>query len=179
MTTVWRLSAANGLLLAAYFIPAWVKSAGKLLGEPIRGLYDTTNIASAMLISDQLQFLAPATYRFALLLALAKLTVAAFFAVSAAFTIRAVVTRRGDGQEALALALAFGGLISVLNMAIAAHVGEMPALRLHATESLLILGTAVVMLFEPSAAAVEQSQAAELPVHSEQATAVAGASVQH
>ena len=147
MTTIWRLSAANGLLLAGYFIPTWVRAALKILAEPIRGLYDTANIAPAMLVSDEFHLLAQGTLRFAWLLAVAKLTVAAFFAISAALTLRAVITRRDEGREALALALVLGGILSLASMAIAVHVGEHSALRLHATESLLLLGTAVLMLF--------------------------------
>ena len=155
MTTAWRLSAANGLLLAAYFIPAWLQAALKIFAEPIRGLYDTANIAPAMLVSDDFHLLAQGTLRFAWLLALAKLTVAAFFAVSAGLTVRGVITRRDEGREALALALILGGLISLTSMLIAVHVGEPSALHLHATESLLLLGTAVLMLFEGSEVAVD------------------------
>jgi hypothetical protein len=154
MTTVWRLSTANGLLLAGYFIPSWVRAALKILAEPIRGLYDTANIAPAMLVSDEFHLLAQGTLRFAWLLALAKLTVAAFFAVSAALTVKAVITRRDEGREALALALVLGSIMSIASMAIAVRVGEPSALHLHATESLLLLGTAVLMLFEAPEAAV-------------------------
>jgi hypothetical protein len=152
MTTVWRLSAANGLLLAAYFVPVWTRAALAILAEPIRGLYANANIAPAMFVSDHLQWLAPATLRFAWILALAKLTVAMFFLVAAAFTIRAVVTRRGDGHEALLLALLLGGLVSVVSLAAAVYVGEHAAVRLHATELLMLLGANVVMLLEPKTA---------------------------
>lgn len=164
MTTVWRLSAANGLLLAAYFVPMWTRAAFAILVEPIRGLYAGPNIAAAMFVSDHLQWLAPATLRFAWLLALAKLTVAMFFVVAAAFTIRAALTRRGNGHEALSLALLLGGLISAVSLAAAVHVGEAAAVRLHATELLLLLGAGIVAIVELGARdeAVSQDQ----PAHS-------------
>ena len=49
------------------------------------------------------------------------------------------------------MALAIGSLISLASMVMASQVGETAALRLHATELLMLLGTAIVMLFEPPA----------------------------
>ena len=46
------------------------------------------------------------------------------------------------------MALAIGSLISFGSMAMASQVGETQALRLHATELLMLLGTAIVMLVE-------------------------------
>ena len=48
---------------------------------------------------------------------------------------------------------AIGSLISFASMVMASQVGEMAALRLHATELLLLLGTAIVLLIERPAAA--------------------------
>ena len=43
---------------------------------------------------------------------------------------------------------AIGSLISFASMVMASQVGETAALRLHATELLLLLGTAIVLLVE-------------------------------
>jgi hypothetical protein len=51
------------------------------------------------------------------------------------------------------MALAIGSLISFASMMMASMVGEMDALKLHATELLMLLGTAVVMVFETPAKA--------------------------
>jgi hypothetical protein len=82
------------------------------------------------------------------LLALGKLTVVAFFAIFLIFVIRASIRKAGGCDEALAMALAIGSLISFASMAMASQVGESAALRLHATELLMLLGTAVVLLVE-------------------------------
>ena len=50
-----------------------------------------------------------------------------------------------------AMALAIGSVISFASMVMASQVGETGALRLHATELLMLLGTAIVVLVEPPA----------------------------
>jgi hypothetical protein len=147
--TNWRISAVNGVLLAAYFIPTWTIVAFRIIISPIHGLYERPNIALGLFMSDHLQWGALSAIRFAWLLALGKLTVAAFFAVFVALATRAQVRRSGGSDEALAMALGIGSLISFASMIMAAQVGETAALRLHATELLLLLGTAILMAIEP------------------------------
>src|ERR1700745_2936805 len=113
MSTNWRISSFNGALLAAYFIPTWTIVAFKIIISPIHGLYERPNISVALFISDHLQLTAMTTIRFAWLLALGKLTVAAFFAVFVLFAIRASIRKAGSGDEALAIALAIGSVISL------------------------------------------------------------------
>ncbi|SHH64979.1 hypothetical protein [Bradyrhizobium erythrophlei] len=148
MSTNWRISSFNGALLAAYFIPTWTIVAFKIIISPIHGLYERPNISVALFISDHLQLTAMTTIRFAWLLALGKLTVVAFFAIFLVFIARASIRKAGGCDEALAMALAIGSVISFASMVMASQVGETQALRLHATELLLLLGTAVVLLVE-------------------------------
>jgi hypothetical protein len=148
MSTNWRISSFNGALLAAYFIPTWTIVAFKIMISPIHGLYERPNISVALFISDHLQLTAMTTIRFAWLLALGKLTVVAFFAIFLVFIARASIRKAGGCDEALAMALAIGSVISFASMVMASQVGESQALRLHATELLLLLGTAVVLLVE-------------------------------
>src|SRR6202051_2295321 len=151
MSTNWRISTFNGALLAAYFIPTWTIVAFKIMISPIHGLYERPNISVALFISDHLQLAGMATVRMAWLLALGKLTVAAFFAIFLVLLTRAVIRKTGGADEALAMALAIGSVISFASMVMASQVGETAALRLHATELLMLLGTAIVMLVELSA----------------------------
>ncbi len=88
------------------------------------------------------------TVRLAWLLALGKLTVVAFFALFLLLITRASIRKTGGCDEALAMALAIGSAISFASMLMASQVGETEALRLHATELLLLLGTAIVLLVE-------------------------------
>jgi hypothetical protein len=149
MSTNWRISSFNGALLASYFIPTWTIVAFRIMTSPVHGLYEQPNVSVALFISDHLQLAAATTVRFAWLLALGRLTVVAFFAVFLIFVTRPSIRKAGGCDEALALALAIGSVISLGGMVMASQVGETGALRLHATELLLLLGTAIVLLVEP------------------------------
>jgi hypothetical protein len=158
MSTNWRISSFNGALLAVYFIPTWAIVAFQIMISPIQGLYERPNISLALFISDHLQLAAVTTVRFAWLLALGKFTVVAFFAIFLVLLTRASIRKSGGCDEALAMALAIGSMISFASMVMASQVGEAEALRLHATELLMLLGTAVVLLVErPVALQAERS----------------------
>lgn len=145
----WRISSFTGALLACYFIPTWTIYAFRIMVSPIQGFYERPNIALALFLSDHLQLSSFGTVRYAWLLALGKLTVVAFFAVFLVFLSRPAIRKAGGCDEALGMALAIGGLISFAGMAMAWKVGELTAMRLHIAELLLMLGVAVVMVFEP------------------------------
>jgi hypothetical protein len=156
MSANWRISSFSGALLAAYFIPTWTMVAFRIMISPIHAFYERPNIAVALFISDHLQLAGIATVRMAWLLALGKLTVVAFFAIFLVFLARAVIRKAGGADEALAMALTIGSVISFASMVMASQVGETAALRLHATELLMLLGTAIVMLTERPAQAAAQ-----------------------
>jgi hypothetical protein len=157
MSTNWRISTFNGALLAAYFIPTWTMIAFKIMVSPIHGLYERPSISVALFISDHLQVAAMTTVRFAWLLALGRLTVVAFFAVFLVLITQSAIRKTGNCDEALALALAIGSVISFASMVMASQVGETAALRLHATELLMLLGTAIVLVVErPAVTKTEQ-----------------------
>jgi hypothetical protein len=151
MSTNWRISSFNGALLAAYFIPTWTIVAFKIIISPIHGFYERPNIAVALFVSDHLQLAGMATVRLAWLLALGKLTVVAFFAIFLVLLTRPAIRKSGGSNEALAMALSIGSVISFASMMMASTVGETTALKLHATELLMLLGTAIVMVFEAPA----------------------------
>ncbi len=149
MKTDWRLSTVNGVLLAAYFVPAWTIVALRIMVSPIHGLYERPNISVALYISDHLNLAALSTVRFAWLLALGKMTVVAFLAVFLIFATRRPIRLSGGSDEALALGLGIGSLLSFASMAMASQVGEIAAMRLHAAELLLMLGGVIVMAVDP------------------------------
>jgi hypothetical protein len=151
MAKNWRISSLSGALLAAYFIPVWTMIAFRIIVSPIHGLFERPNISLALFVSDHLQLAAMATVRFAWLLALGCMTVVAFFAVFLVFLTRASIRKSGGGHEALGMALAIGSVISFASVLLASQAGETAALRLHAAELLMMLGTVIVMLVEPPA----------------------------
>jgi hypothetical protein len=159
MSTNWRISSFSGALLAAYFIPSWTIIAFQIVTSPIHGLYERPSISVALFVSDHLHFAGLAMVRFAWLLALGRLTVVAFFAIFVAFLTRPSIRKTGGCDEALGIALAIGSVLSFASMVMASQVGETEALRLHATELLMLLGTAIVLLVErPAPREVRQSE---------------------
>jgi hypothetical protein len=146
--TNWRISSFNGALLAAYFIPTWTIIAFRIMVSPIHGLYERPNISVGLFISDHLHLAATTTIRFAWLFALGRLTVVAFFAIFLVFITRPSIRKAGGCDEALGMALAIGSVISFASMIMASQVGEPAAMLLHATELLMLLGTAIVLLLE-------------------------------
>jgi hypothetical protein len=148
MSTNWRISSFNGALLAAYFIPTWTIVAFRIMISPIHGLYERPNISVALFMSDYLQLSAMTTVRAAWLLALGKLTVVAFFVIFLVLIARASIRKAGGCDEALAIALAIGSVISFASMVLASQVGEGAAVKLHAAELMMLLGTAIVLIVE-------------------------------
>jgi hypothetical protein len=144
----WRIGSVNGVVLAAYFIPAWTLVAFNIMVAPVHGIFERPSVAVALYISDHLQMSGIDTVRAAWLLALGRLTVVAFFAISLALFVIPRTRKSGASNEALGIALAIGSLISFASMVMASKVGEMAALKLHATELLLLLGAAIVLVFE-------------------------------
>jgi hypothetical protein len=75
--------------------------------------------------------------------------VVSYFALFAILTLRAgpgkPTEQSANGDEPLALALILGGIISVVSMFMASQVGEVAALHLHATETLMLLGGLVLL----------------------------------
>jgi hypothetical protein len=145
----WRISTFTGALLACYFIPTWTMFAFRIMVSPIQGFYERPNVSLALFLNDYLQLSSFGTVRYAWLLALAKLTVVAFFAVFLVFITRPQIRKSGGCDEALGMALAIGGALSFASMAMAWKVGELAAMRLHITELLLMVGVAVLMAIEP------------------------------
>jgi hypothetical protein len=145
--------AAGGLF------PTWTIIAFNIMISPVHGLYERPSISVALFVSDHLQLAGMAIVRVAWLLALGRMIVVAFFALFLLFLARAAIRKSGANNEALGVALAIGSVISFASMVAASQVGETEALRLHATELLMLLGTAIVMVIESPAQPQAQMQA--------------------
>jgi hypothetical protein len=159
MSTSWRISSFNGVLLAAYFIPTWTIIAFNIMVSPIHSLFERPSIGVALFISDHLHLSAAGTIRAAWLLALGRLVVVAFFAIFVVLAFSPKTRKFGGCDEALSIALGIGCLISFVSMLLASLAGEGEALRLHASELLVMLGTVIVLTLERPA----EPQAEALP----------------
>jgi hypothetical protein len=148
MSTNWRISSFNGALLASYFIPTWAIIAFRIVSTPVRGLFERPNVSAAFYLGDHLQWGATGLIRAAWFIALGRFVVVAFFALFLVQLCRPKIRIAGGANEALSIALLLGSVMSFALMLMASKVGEAEALRLHATELLMMLGTAIVMLVE-------------------------------
>ena len=164
MSSNWRITSFNGVLLAAYFIPTWAIIAWQIVTSPVRGLFERPSVAVALYATDYLQLPTMTAVRFAWLLALGRLTVVAFFALFLVLAVRAAIRKQGSSDEALAIALTIGSVISFASMLMASQVGEIEALRLHASELLVMIGTGIVMLFDTPARPQAATVPSDLPV---------------
>jgi cytochrome bd-type quinol oxidase subunit 1 len=151
MARNWRISSFTGVLLAAYFIPAWTIVAYRIMVSPVQGLFERPSVSVAFFITDHLQLASMTIVRIAWLLALSRLTVVLFLAIFVVLALLALIRRTDDHKEPLAIALTIGSVISFASMILASKVGEIEALRMHATELLMMLGAVVVLVFEAPA----------------------------
>ncbi len=151
MARNWRISSFTGVLLAAYFIPAWTIVAYRIMVSPVQGLFERPSVSVAFFVTDHLQLASMTIVRIAWLLALSRLTVVLFLAIFVVLALLALIRRTDDHKEPLAIALTIGSVISFASMILASKVGEIEALRMHATELLMMLGAVVVLVFEAPA----------------------------
>ena len=151
MSRNWRISSISGILLAAYFIPTWAIIAWRIMISPVQGLFERPNVSVAFFITDHLQLASMSIVRIAWLLALSRVLVVAFFAIFVLFAVRALIRKTEGQKEPLAIALGIGSVISFASVILASKVGEIEALRMHATELLMMLSAVVVMVFEQPA----------------------------
>ena len=129
MSTNWRISSFNGALLAAYFIPTWTIIAYRIMVSPIQSFYERPNVSLAFFTSDHLQFAATGMVRAAWLLTLGRMTVVAFFAIFLVLLTLSVIRKKGNANEALAIALGLGSVMCFAMMLMASYVHETEALR--------------------------------------------------
>ena len=150
----WRIGSINGALLAAYFIPVWGMIAYNIMFAPVHALYEQPNIAAALYVSDHLNVAGMNLVRVAWLLALGRFAAIAFFVVFLALLCWPSTRRSGACDETLGMALGIGSMISFACMVMASQVGEADALRLHATELLMMLAASIVLVLERPAQTV-------------------------
>jgi hypothetical protein len=105
MSTNWRISSFNGVLLAAYFIPTWTLIAFRIMASPVQSFFERPNVSAAFFVGDYLQLASTGTVRAAWLLALGRLTVAGFFALFLVLVSLPRVRKTGGCNEALSITL--------------------------------------------------------------------------
>ena len=77
--------------------------------------------------------------------------------------IRVAIRRKGSCDEALGFALGIGAFLSMASLIAASKVGELAALRLHASESLLLIGAAIILVIDTEPAVMRVPEEAAVP----------------
>src|SRR5690349_4887599 len=159
MAQGWRIATINGLLLASYFVPIWVINALHVVIYPLHGMYERSHIGALRYVNETFHLSMLGTMRFAWMFVLAKLFVASFFLLFCVLTFRGKEPDHSAGDEALAVAVTVGCLISLGAMVAASLVGEADALRLHATEALMLLGGLALLVVDSHSYGVTKREA--------------------
>lgn len=162
-STSWRVATGNAMLLALYLVPAWAWAAWQIWVSPIHGVFASANLGPAMFAANVLQLEPLDMVRFALLVALAKLTVVIFFMAFVVFSLSSLEHEREEGRELLHVGLTLAAIIAFVSTILAWRFGEAEALRLHATETLMILSAAIVVIADmPPAELVQDNEPLEV-----------------
>jgi hypothetical protein len=143
-----RLGLVNFALVSAYFVPVWGHEALGVLTSPFNGFEDRAHAVAAVYFREVLDLDLTGLIRLSEMLAGLKLVIAAAFLAYLIEFARALVTRREPNRETvdvvlwLALAGAFIWIPPTLQL------GGPDLIRLQATQFLLLVGAAIVIMIE-------------------------------
>lgn len=163
------LGLTNFALASAYFVPAWGHAALRVLTSPYNGFEDRAHSVAAIYLRNLFDFGLSGLIRTTEFLAGAKMVIAAAFVAYLIEFARALVTRqepdRGTVDVVLLVALCTCGLWIVPTL----QLGDPGLIRQQATEFLLLIGAAIVILVERQ---IEPAAQARLPPRPDQAALV-------
>ncbi len=174
MGTNPRLGLVNFALVSAYFVPAWGHDALRVLTSPFNGFEHRAHAVAAIYFRELFDLGLIGLVRVSELLAGLKLVIAAAFVAYLIEFARALATRREPNRETVDVVLLLALATAMLWMLPALKLGDADLIRLQATQLLLLLGAAVVIMVERQ---IEQARAARAAtIADQQAPATAAAS---
>jgi len=146
----WKpgLGLVNFALVSAYFVPAWGHDALRALTSPYNGFEDRVHAAAASFFREVLDLGLTGLIRTSGILAGLKLVIAAAFAAYLIEFARALATRREPNRETVDVVLMLGLVSSFLWILPALSLGDPAFVRLPATQFLLLVGAAIVIMIE-------------------------------
>jgi hypothetical protein len=154
------LGLVNFALVSAYFVPAWGHDALRVLTSPYNGFEDPAHAAAAVYFRDLFDLGLVGLIRVSETLAGAKMVITAAFVAYLIEFARALATRREPNRETvdvvLLLALSAVGVWIMPTL----MTGDPELIRLQATQFLLLIGAAIVIMIERQ---VAESAAALAP----------------
>jgi hypothetical protein len=142
------LGLANFALVSAYFVPAWGHDALRVLTSPYNGFEDRAHAIAAIYFRDVFDLGLAGLIRTSEMLAGVKMVIAAAFVAYLIEFARALATRREPNRETVDVVLLLALAVSTIWILPTLRLGDPGLIRLQATEFLLLVGAAVVIVVE-------------------------------
>jgi hypothetical protein len=157
------LGLVNFALVSAYFVPAWGHDALRVLTSPYNGFEDRAHAVAAIYFRDVFDLGLTGLIRTSEMLAGLKMVIAAAFAAYLIELARALVTRREPNRETVDVVLLLALAASLIWIVPTVRLGDPGLIRLQATQFLLLVGAAVVIVIERHILHVAPSRATDSP----------------
>ncbi|HLH93607.1 MAG TPA: hypothetical protein VKW08_00675 [Xanthobacteraceae bacterium] len=172
-----RLGLVNFALVSAYFVPVWGHEALRVLTSPFGGFEDRTHAVVAIYIRNLFDFGLVGLIRTSQMLAVLKMMVAAAFIAYLIEFARALATRQDPSRETVDIVLTLALATVLIWVPPTLASGDAGLIRLLATQFLLLVGAAIIIVIERQAAtrprATEVTAAASPPERSQSGAAPA------
>jgi hypothetical protein len=152
-----RLGLVNLALVSLYFIPVWGHEALRALISPYGGFENAAQAAAASYFREVLNLGLSGLMRASEILAVVKLVIAAAFTAYLIELARALLRRREPNQETVDIALVFALVAIPFWLVPTLTLDDPAALRLQATQFLLLMSAAIVIVVERSLDPVTRS----------------------
>jgi hypothetical protein len=157
------LGQVNFALVSAYFVPAWGHDALRVLTSPYNGFEDRAHAIAASYVRDLFDFGLVGLIRTSELLAGVKMVVAAAFVAYLIEFARALATRREPNRETIDVVLLLALAAAVIWIVPTLTHGDPDLISLQATQFLLLIGAAIVIMVERHLEQVAQARLQHFP----------------
>jgi hypothetical protein len=142
------LGLVNFALVSAYFVPAWGHDALRVLTSPYNGFEDRAHAVAAIYFREVFDLGLAGLIRVSQALAVLKMVIAAAFVAYLIELARAVAMRREPNRETVDVVLLLALTAPVIWILPTLTLGDAGLIRLQATQFLLLIGAAIVIMIE-------------------------------
>jgi hypothetical protein len=153
------LGHVNFALVSAYFVPAWGRDALRVLTSPYNGFEDRAHAVAAIYFRDVFDLGLVGLIQTSEMLAGLKMVIAAAFVAYLIEFARALVMRREPNRETVDIVLLLALATSMIWIPPTLKLGDPGLIRLQATQFLLLVGAALVIMIERHIAQSAQARA--------------------
>jgi hypothetical protein len=167
------LGLVNFALVSGYFVPAWGHDALRVLTSPFNGFDDRAHAVAAIYLRDLFDLGLTGLIRMSQMLAGLKMVIAAAFVAYLIEVARAVVTRREPNRETVDIVLLLALATCLIWLVPTVKLGDVGLIRLQATQFLLLVGAAVVIVIERHVAHAAPARVIDSPTVARAPTAMA------